>query len=149
MEHDRYIVLKRDLEVYFAGAIKKRFKDYVDENTELHFAADIFSHNLINELLSTDGFSVYGINVNMDGFQVLLNFHRDYGALPNFIFTRLSVDFKSDGNYTVYLGEKSFMADWDAYLDDEFLRFTQVSEAEFLRLLADVKNEHLTRCLKV
>jgi hypothetical protein len=149
MDYERYAALKKDLEVYFAEIIMKRFRNYVEEHTELHFAADFLSHELISDLLSVDGFSVYGMNVNMDGFEVLLDFHHDYMAIQNFLFTRVSVDFRNDGNYTVYLSEKSFNTDWSVHFHDEFARYTRISETEFQRLLDDVKNIHIKRVLKM
>ena len=51
MEHSKYIELKRDLENYYAKIIQKRFKDYVDENFEIHFFAIYEDHLKISKLL--------------------------------------------------------------------------------------------------
>ena len=148
MEYSRYDALKKDVEIYFSKIIKKCFKDYFEKNYVFEFSADFQSHRLISELLKKHGFKVYGMNVNMDGFQLLLNFSYDYLSVDNFPFTRLAVDFKNDGNYSVYLGESSFDNDWSVHLEDEFNRFWTLSEPEFINTLNEIKNTHLMLKLK-
>jgi hypothetical protein len=148
MEYEKYAELKNEIEIYFAKNIKKRFQEFIAEKYELHFAPDYLSHSLISDLLSKDGLEVYGMNVNMDGFQVLLDFNHDYLAIDNFPFTRLSVDFKNDGNYSVYLGENSFDDDWTVHLEDEYSRYRMLKEEDFLYTLNEMKNTHLVFILK-
>jgi len=151
MEQEKYFEIVKDLEIYFADLIKKRFKKYVDESLEshLHFAADIQSHNLIESLLEADGFEVYGMNVNMDGFQLLLDFKHEYRKIENFIFTRLAVDFKNDGNYSVYLNaERSFNTDWSVCLEDTFYRYRNINQADVENLVRNIKKTHLMLVLK-
>ena len=88
------------------------------------------------------------MNVNMDGFQLLLDFSHDYLSVDNFPFTRLAVDFNNNGNYSVYLGESSFDNDWSVHLEDEFNRFRTLSEPEFISTLNEIKNTHLMLKLK-
>ena len=150
MEQKKYFELVAEHKNYFAEIIKKSFKEYVDESLEghLHFAPDIHSHNLIEDILEKDGFEVYGMNVNMDGFQLLLNFKHDYQKIENFIFTRLAVDMKNDGNYSVYLDADSFETDWTADLEDEFHRYRDMKEEDFIKLLRDIKKTHLMLMIK-
>jgi hypothetical protein len=148
MEYSKYAALKKDLEIYFSKIIKGCFKDYFEQNYVFEFSADFQSHRLISELLEKHGFEVYGMNVNMDGFQLLLDFSYDYLSVDNFPFTRLAVDFKNDGNYSVYLGESSFDDDWSVHLEDEFNRFWTLSEPEFINTLNEIKNTHLMLKLK-
>ena len=150
MEREKYFELISEFEIYFAEIIKKRFKEYVDESLEsnIHFAPDIQSHDLIQELIEGDGFEVYGMNVNMDGFQLLLDFKHDFQKIENFIFTRLAVDFKNDGNYSVYIGNDSFDNEWTANLEDAFHRYRDMTEDDFEKLLHDIKKTHLMLLLK-
>jgi hypothetical protein len=150
MEKEKYYELINELEIYFADVIKKRFKEYVNESFEsnLHFAPDIQSHNLINDLLENEGFEVYGMNVNMDGFQLLLDFKYTYLKIENFMFTRLAVDFKNDGNYTVYLDTNSFEDNWTANLVDDFHRYFKMTEDDLEKLIRDIKKTHLMLILK-
>ena len=148
MEYEKYSELKKDVEVYFAEIIKQRFYDYVDKNISLHFAPDIQSHRLISELLWDDGFDVFGMNVNMDGFQLLLDFRLDYLKIENFPFTHLLVDFSNDGNYSVYLGEDSFDEEWTTHLEDDWSSFSLMNEIDLTKVLRDMKNTHLALRLK-
>jgi len=148
MEYEKYAALKKDLEIYFAEIIKKRFQEYVAENFELHFSPDIFSHRLIDDMLRKDGFEVFGMNANMDGFQLLLNFSYEYQTIDNFLFTRLVVEFKNDGNYSVYLGENSFEDEWTIELEDEFKRYFFLDEQAISEALNAFKNTHLILILK-
>lgn len=148
MEYKRYAELKKDVEVYFAENIKQRFREYIDENISLHFSPDAQSHSLICDLLCNDGFDVYGMNINMDGFQLLLDFRHDYLMIENFTFTRLLVDFSNDGNYSVYLDENSFDDEWTAYLEDDWKRYHTMNEADLIKVLSDMKNTHLILRLK-
>jgi hypothetical protein len=145
MEKEKYYELINELEIYFADVIQKRFKEYVNESIEsnLHFAPDIQSHNLINDLLENEGFEVYGMNVNMDGFQLLLDFKYTYLKIENFMFTRLAIDFKNDGNYTVYLDTNSFEDTWTVNLVDDFHRYLKMTEDELEKLIRDIKKTHL------
>jgi hypothetical protein len=148
MEYSRHAALKKDIEIYFSKIIKKSFKDYFEKNYIFEFSVDFQSHRLISELLKKHGFKVYGMNVNMDGFQLLLDFSHDYLSVDNFPFTRLAVDFNNNGNYSVYLGESSFDDDWSVHLEDEFNRFRTLSEPEFISTLNEIKNTHLMLKLK-
>jgi len=148
MEQEKFVELKKDVEVYFAKNIKKRFKEYVEENSELHFEPDILSHRLISDLLKSDGFDVYGMNANMDGFQLLLDFCHEYLTIDNFPFTRFAVDFNNDGNYSVYLGEDSFEDEWTVHLDDEYNRYRNLNEADLIDTLNEIKHTHLVLVLK-
>ncbi len=148
MEYEKYSELKKETEIYFAKIIKKRFQEYIAENYELHFAPDYLSHRLISDLLSKDGFEVYGMNANMDGFKLLLDFNHDYLAIDNFPFTRLSVDFENDGNYSIYLGENSFDDEWTVHLEDEYNRYRMLKEEDFSFTLKEMKNTHLVFILK-
>lgn len=148
MEYEKYAELKKDVEIYFAKIIKKRFQEFIEREYELHFAPDYLSHRLISDLLSKDGLEVYGMNVNMDSFQVLLDFKHDYLAIDNFSFTRLNVDFKNDGNYSVYLSENSFDDDWTVHLEDEYSRYRMLKEEDFVYTLNEMKNTHLVFILK-
>jgi hypothetical protein len=148
MEYEKYSELKKETEIYFAKIIKKRFQEYIAENYELHFAPDYLSHRLISDLLSKDGFEVYGMNANMDGFKLLLDFNHDYLAIDNFPFTRLSVDFENDGNYSIYLGENSFDDEWTVNLEDEYNRYRMLKEEDFSLTLKEMKNTHLVFILK-
>ena len=148
MEHEKFVELKKDVEVYFAKIIKKRFKEYVDENQELSFVPDILSHRLISDLLKNDGFDVYGMNANMDGFQLLLDFCHDYLSIDSFPFTRFAVDFNNDGNYSVYLGEDSFEDEWTVHLDDEYNRYRNLNETDLIDTLNEIKHTHLVLVLK-
>ena len=148
MEYEKYTELIKDVEIYFAKIIKNRFKEYIDKHYSLHFAPDIQSHQLIGDLLENDGFDVFGMNVNMDGFQLLLDFKSEYLNIDNFLFTRLVVDFNNDGNYTVYLDESSFDDDWTAYLEDDWDRYYSMNEVDLVRVLNDIKKLHLMLMLK-
>jgi hypothetical protein len=148
MEYEKYVELKKDVEVYFAAIIKRRFNEYIDKNLSLHFAPDTQSHRLISELLWDDGFDVFGMNANMDGFQLLLDFRIDYLSIEELPFTRLLVDFSNDGNYSVYLDENSFEDDWQTHLEDDWKRFYDMEESQLLRVLKDMKNIHLALELK-
>ena len=148
MEHEKYAELKKDLEIYFAQIIKNRFQAYVSDNFELHFTPDYLSHRLISGLLLKDGFEVYGMNANMDGFQLLLDFSNEYQSIENFPFTRLAVDFENDGNYSVYLGENSFDDEWTLHLEDEYRRYLVINEEVFVKTLSEIKNTHLYFVLK-
>lgn len=148
MEYEKYAELKKNVEIYFATNIKKRFQDYVSEKFELHFSPDYLSHRLISDLLRKDGLEVYGMNANMDGFQLLLDFNHDYLVIDDFPFTRLSVDFENDGNYSVYLGENSFDDDWTVHLEDEYRRYLVFNEDVFVKALSEIKNVHLMFVLK-
>lgn len=143
MEYEKYAELKEDVEVYFAQIIKKRFKEYVIENFELQFAPDYVSHGLINDLLRKDGFEVFGMNANKNGFQLLLDFSDEYQSIDNFCFTRLTVEFNRDGGYSVYLGENSFKYEWTVHLEDEFNRYYLLNEEVFVETLSEIKNTHL------
>ena len=149
MEYEKYAELKKDVEVYFAEIIKKRFSEYVNDNISLHFAPDAQSHSLISELLWDDGFDVFGMNVNMDGFQLLLDFRLDYLKIENFPFTRLLVDFSNDGNYSVYLDENSFDDEWTTYLEDDWKRYYKMNEDDLVKVLSNMKNTHLMLRLKI
>jgi len=148
MEYEKYAELKKDVEIYFATQIKKRFQEYVSENVELHLAPDYLSHRLVSDLLSKDGLEVYGMNANMDGFQLLLDFSYDYQAIDNFPFTRLIVELKNDGNYSVYFGENRFEDEWNEHLEDEYSRYLKFDEAVIVKALNDTKNTHLFLVLK-
>jgi len=148
MEYKKYDELKKDVEIYFAKIIKQRFQEYVTKNFELHFAPDYLSHRLINDLLRKDGFEVYGMNANMDGFLLLLDFSYEYQSIDNFSFTRLAVEFENDGNYSVYLGERSFDDEWNVHLEDEYSRYHMLKEEVFVKALSDIKNTHLMCVLK-
>ena len=148
MEYEKYAELKKEVEVYFAEIIKRRFNEYIDQNISLHFAPDAQSHNLISDLLRNEGFDVFGMNINMDGFQLLLDFRHDYLMIENFPFTRLLVDFSNDGNYSVYLDENSFDDDWTTYLADDWKRYYTMKENDLVKVLSDMKNTHLTLRLK-
>ena len=148
MDYEKYAELKKDLESYFATIIKKRFQEYVSKNFELHFAPDALSHRLIDDLLRKDGFEVYGMNTNMDGFLLLLDFCHEYQSVDNFCFTRLVVEFNNDGNYSVYLGENSFNKEWTVYLEDEFKRYHFSDEHVIVETLNGLKNTHLFLVLK-
>ena len=148
MEYKKYDELKKDVEIYFAKIIKQRFQEYVTKNFELHFSPDYLSHRLINELLRNDGFEVYGMNANMDGFLLLLDFSYEYQSIDNFSFTRLAVEFENDGNYSVYLGERSFDDEWNVHLEDEYSRYHMLKEEVFVKSLSDIKNTHLMCVLK-
>jgi hypothetical protein len=148
MEYEKYAELKKDVEIYFAKIIKKRFQEFIEQEYELHFAPDYLSHRLISDLLIKDGLEVYGMNANMDGFQLLLDFKHDYLAIDNFIFSRLSVDFENDGNYSVYLSENSFDDDWTVHLEDEYNRYRMLNEEDFVFTLNEMKNTHLVFILK-
>lgn len=148
MEYEKYAELKKDVEIYFAKIIKKRFQEFIAEKYELHFAPDYESHRLISDLLRKDGLEVYGMNANTDGFQLLLDFNHDYLAIDNFIFSRLCVDFENDGNYSVYLGEDSFDDDWTVHLEDEYSRYRMLNEEDFVFTLNEMKNTHLIFILK-
>lgn len=148
MEYEKYAELKKDVEIYFAKIIKKRFQEFIEQEYELHFAPDYLSHRLISDLLSKDWLEVYGMNANMDGFQVLLDFKHDYLAIDNFPFTRLCVDFENDGNYSVYLSENSFDDDWTVHLEDEYSRYRMLKEEDFVYTLNEMKNTHLVFILK-
>jgi hypothetical protein len=148
MNYEKYAELKTDIEIYFANIIKKRFQEYVAKNSELHFEPEIFSHRLINDMLRKDGFEVFGMNANMDGFQLLLDFSYEYKSIDNFPFTRLVIEFENDGNYSVYLGEKSFKDEWTIDLEDEYKRFLLMDEQVFREALNAFKNTHLILILK-
>jgi hypothetical protein len=148
MEYEKYAELKKDVEVYFAKIIKKRFKEYVVQNIELQFCPDYLSHRLVNDLLSKDRLEVYGMNANMDGFQLLLDFSHEYQAIDNFPFTRLIVELENDGNYSVYFGENSFEDEWNVHLEDESRRYMVLDEEVIVKALNDTKNTHLFLVLK-
>lgn len=150
MEYQEYASLKNELEVYFASTIKSRFKEHFSNSFEQHLviSADYETHRLIDELLEKDGFDVYGMNVNMDGFQLLLNFKFDYLQIEKFPFTRLSVDFSNDGNYNVYLGTDSFDDEWQIHIEDEFQRYRTTEKDEFESVLKEIKKVHLMLLLK-
>ena len=147
MKYEKYAELKKDVETYFAKIIKKQFKKHVEKKFEFHFSPDFKSHNLISELLCNDGFDVFGMNANMDGFQLLLDFGHDYLAIDNFPFTRMAVDFNNDGDYSVFLNEDSFEDDWIARLEDSFECYHTMNEADLVRVLSDMKNIHLALLL--
>lgn len=86
--------------------------------------------------------------MRLDGFQLLLDFKHDYQKIENFIFTRLAVDFKNDGNYSVYIGNDSFDNEWTASLEDAFHRYRGMTEDDFEKLLRDIKKTHLMLLLK-
>lgn len=148
MEYSKYVALKKDVEIYFSKIIKGCFKDYFEENYGFEFSPDFQSHKLISDLLEKHGFEVYGMNANMDGFKLLLDFSHDYLSIDNFPFTRLAVYFDNDGNYSVNLGEDSFDNDWSVYLEDELNRFCALNEQEFINTLNEIKNTHLMLKLK-
>jgi hypothetical protein len=148
MEQATYFELKKELEIYFSNAIKRSLKEYAEENFELNFCADYTSQRLINGILEKDGFEVYGMNVNMDGFRLLLDFKYEYNKIENFIFTRLAVDFNNDGNYSIYLNENSFDDEWNSYIEDEFLRYRNMSQVDFEKLLVNIKKTHLMLMIK-
>ena len=99
-------------------------------------------------MLRKDGFEVYGMNANMDGFLLLLDFSYEYQSIDNFSFTRLAVEFENDGNYSVYLGERSFDDEWNVHLEDEYSRYHMLKEEVFVKALSDIKNTHLMCVLK-
>jgi len=148
MEQATYFELKKELEIYFSNAIKRSLKEYTEQNSELNFCADYTSQRLINGILEKDGFEVYGMNVNMDGFRLLLDFKYEYNKIENFIFTRLAVDFNNDGNYSIYLNENSFDDEWNSYIEDEFLRYRNMSQVDFEKLLVNIKKTHLMLMIK-
>jgi hypothetical protein len=148
MEQEKYNEMKNELENYFSKIIKNSFKKYTEENFEMTFSADYKSHRLIEEILSKEGFDVYGMNVNMDGFQLLLDFKHEYQKINNFIFTRLVVGFCNDGNYSVYLDEDSFNKEWMVCIEDEFLRYRNISQLDFENLLIDIRKTHLMLMIK-
>ena len=148
MERVKYTELTKGLENYFAKIIKKRFKEYVEENNELSFVPDYLSHIFLDDLLRNDGFDVYGMNTNSDGFQLLLNFNHHYLAIDNFPFTRLSVNFENNGNYSIFLSKRSFDDEWTVNLEDEYLRYLNFNEVDFTKTLSDIKNTHLMLVLK-
>lgn len=148
MEYERYVALKKNNEVYFADIIKSRFKSYIEDNFELEFCADYMSHRLFDDLLKNDGLKVFGMNVNMDGFQLLLDFDGEYLNADNFPFSRMAVDFSNDGNYSVYLDVNSFDEEWTVYLEDDFNLYYKMTEDELQKALNDMKNAHLMLQLK-
>ncbi len=150
MEYQDYTKLKSELEVYFASAIKNRFKEHFSKTFEQHLiiSADYPTHRLIDELLEQDGFEVHGMNINMDEFQLLLNFSHDYLQIEKFPFTRLSVDLSNDGNYNVYLGTDSFDDEWQIHLEDEYQRYRTTEKDEFENILNEIKKVHLMLLLK-
>ena len=148
MEYEIYATLKNELESYFAKIIKDRFKQHVSENFELTISADYETHRLIENLLDKDGLDVFGMNVNMDGFQLLLDFKHEYQQIENFPFTRISVDLTNNGNYNVYLSEDSFEDDWTIFLEDEYQRFRNLSKEAFEKIIDETKQVHVMMLLK-
>jgi len=148
MDYKTYESLKSQLEDYFAQIIMNRFNEDFSNNFEFHISADYATHRRIDELLEQDGLDVFGMNVNMDGFQLLLNFNHDYLRIDKFPFTRLSVDLSNDGNYSVYLNSDSFDNKWQIHIEDEFQRYRTTDENEFQRILEDIKKVHLMLLLK-
>jgi len=88
------------------------------------------------------------MNVNMHGFQLLLNFVQEYQSIDNFPFTRIAVDFENDGNYSVYLGEKNFEGDWNVHLEDEFKLHLVLNDDVIEKALDEFKKTHLIFLLK-
>lgn len=148
MDYETYANLKSKIEVYFAQVIKNRFNECVSNNFELTVSADYETHRMVDKLLKHDGFDVFGVNVNMDGFQLLLNFRHVYLSIDKFPFTRLSVDFSNEGNYNVYLGADSFDNEWQIHIEDEFQRYRTIDKGEFETILEDIKKVHLMLLLK-
>ena len=148
MEYEKYLDIKNDLENYFAKTIKKRFNDYVDEHFEFHFFALYEDHLKISKLIEKDGLEIYGMNVNSDVFQLLFNFSYEYLNIEGFPFSRLIVDFENDGNYSVYLSERSFKKDWTVQLEHKHMRLDKLNESDFARTIQDIKNTHLFKALK-
>ena len=146
----KYATFKKNVEMYFSKIIKGSFKEYFEENYESDFelSPDFHSSELINKLLEKHGLEVYGMNANIDGFQLLLDFKHDYLSIDNFTFTRLAVDFKNDGTYSVCLGEDSFDDDWTVHLKDECNCCLSLNEEEFSNTLNEIKNMHLVMMLK-
>lgn len=147
MEYEIYAKLKSDLENYFAKIIKDRFEQYVSENFELTISADYETHRLIKNLLKKDGLDVFGMNVNMDGFQLLLDFKHQYQQIEGFPFTRMSVDLINDGDYNVYLSADSFDDDWTIFLEDQFQRFKNLNKETFEKIVNETKQVHLMMIL--
>lgn len=148
MELEKYIELKKDLEIYFSNIIKARFKEHVDEHIEFTITPEYLTHKIISKFLKRDGLDVYGMNVNMDGFELLLDFEYDYTSLTNFPFTRLKVDFENNGNYSVYLDEASFNDEWTIHLEDHYKRYLNMNEVDFSNSINEIKKTHLLLILK-
>lgn len=148
MKYERYLELKRDLESYFSTVIKERFKHEVEENMGLDIAADFATHELVEKLLGSDGFDVYGMSVNMDRFQLHLEFNHEYKSRCTIPFSYVSVDFVNDGNYSVDLDSDCFERDWTVNLEDGWLSLEKVSEDEFVELLENIRKSHLLVRLK-
>jgi hypothetical protein len=148
MEQEIYSQLKTDLEIYFAACIRNRFKTYVQEHGDLHFAADYSSRCLIDELLRGDGLDVYGMNINADEFRVILHFKHEYSRIDSLPFSGMLVDFNNKGDYSVYLGDDSFDDEWTVELVDEHNRRRSLNENDFIKALKDIKQAHLLLTLK-
>ena len=88
------------------------------------------------------------MNVNMGGFQLLLDFDYEYLKVGSFSFSRITVDFNNDGNYSVYLGQNSFNHEWAVRLEDDFNRHHKMTEAELQQKLDEMKHAHLMLQLK-
>jgi hypothetical protein len=148
MDFQKYSELKNELEKYFANVIKERFRELIEENFDFTITADYLTHRAIENVLKNDGLDVYGMNVNMDGFQLLLDFDSEYLTINNFPFTRLVVEFSNDGNYSVFLDEDNLSEEWTVNLEDHYRRYLNTSEADFLTTLKEIEQTHLVIRLK-
>ncbi len=148
MDFQKYSELKKELEKYFANVIKERFRELIKENFDFTITADYLTHRAIENVLKNDGLDVYGMNVNMDGFQLLLDFDSQYLSINNFPFTRLVVEFENDGNYSVFLDEDSLNDEWIVNLEDYYKRYLNTNETDFLIALKEIEQIHLVMRLK-
>jgi hypothetical protein len=148
MDYSEYVLIKKDVENYFANIIKSRFKQYVDENFEFDIRVDYLTHRQIEDLLRDDGFDVFGMNANMDEFKLLLDFGTPYMQSQTLPFTRVSITLNNDGNYGVYLGESSFDDDWDLELVDDFHRYLKMTKEDLQNAIKSIKDAHLMLMLK-
>lgn len=149
MNRDEYIKEKKDIEDYFSEIIKTRFKNYVGENYEIDLCADYDTHERINNILRHDGFEVYGMSVNMDGFELQLDFGIDYMQVDDFPFTRLTVMFANDGEYSVSLNDDAFSGEWEVTAEDIFHRYTSMTTQQLQDVIKGIKQTHLAYLLKM
>ena len=149
MNLNQYKNEKQDIENYFSKEIKSRFKNYVDENYEIDLCADYETHEKINNILKNDGFEVYGMNINMDGFYLHLDFGENYAEIEGFPFTRLIVSFSNDGNYNVSLDEDAFSSPWEVIFEDAFDNYTAMTPQQLKDMIQEIKKVHLSYLLKM
>ena len=140
---------KQDIENYFSEQIKSRFKNYVDENYAIDLCADYETHEKINEILKSDGLEVYGMNINMDGFYLQLDFGTGYMEIDDFPFTRITVAFSNDGNYNVSLDEDAFSSPWEVTFEDAFDNYTAMTPQQLKDMIQEIKKMHITQLLKM